>query len=176
MATTFVKQRPVADASPGAFQSSSGMGGSGEVTVDDAAFLLAAFDNGALGSFEASRFAAGRKNYNYFEIYGSEGSLSFNLERMNELKCFSNDHAPGTQGFRTILVTEPENPYLSHWWPPGHIIGYEHTFFHAVSNFIDAIAAKKEIRPNFEDGVKEMQILDAGLESMRTGNRVYIGT
>ncbi len=176
MAATFVKERPLADASAGAFQSSSKLRESGEVTVEDAAFMLATFENGAVGSFESTRFAAGRKNYNQFEIYGSSGSLLFNLERMNELRYFCNDDASGNQGFRTILVTEPEHPYISRWWPPGHIIGYEHTFVHAVADFLCAVAEAKEIRPNFEDGVREMQVLDAGLESIRAGNRVFVET
>ena len=176
MAATFVKQRPLPDVSAGAFQSGSKVSESGEVTVEDAAFMLATFENGALGSFESTRFAAGRKNYNHFEVYGSSGSLSFNLERMNELRYFCNDDASGNRGFRTILVTESEHPYISQWWPPGHIIGYEHTFVHAAADFLRAVAEAKEIRPNFEDGVREMQVLDAGLESICTGNRVFLGT
>ena len=104
------------------------------MTVDDAAFMLLDFDNGALGSIETTRFAGGRKNYNDFEIYGSKGSLKFNFERMNELQ-FSDLTLPlEEQGYRTILVTEGVHPYLSAWWPCGHIIGYEHTFVNAFND------------------------------------------
>ena len=91
----------------------------GNVTVDDAAFMVAEFENGALGSFEASRFASGRKNYNYFEIYGSKGSLLFDLERMNELQYLEPGDPADEQGFRTILVTNATHPYIGAWWPPG---------------------------------------------------------
>lgn len=114
---------------------------------------------GALGSFAATRFAPGRKNYNYFEIYGSKGSLIFDLERMNELKFFSSDDPDNTQGFRTILATEKVHDYISAWWSPGHLIGYEHGFVHAV------------IEPNFYDGMKKMEVLDAGLRSAEIGGR-----
>jgi len=127
-----------------------------------------------LGSFEASRFATGRKNYNFFEIYGSRGSLIFNLERMNELQYFSNDDEEGTQGFRTILATEGVHDYIANWWPPGHLIGYEHEFVHAVVDFVDAIDKCSSISPNFDDGVKEMEILDAALLSAKEGRTITL--
>jgi predicted dehydrogenase len=174
MTASFISERPLPDASAGAFAAGVKSAGRGPVTVEDAAFLLARFDNGALGSFEASRFAAGRKNFNSFEIYGSEGAMAFNLERMNELEYFSNSDPAAAQGFRTILATEAEHPYVGKWWPPGHIIGYEHTFMHAMADFLGAVASGGAIHPNFHDGVKEMTLLDAGLESARTGRRVLI--
>jgi predicted dehydrogenase len=174
MTTTFVKERPLPGAGAATF--SAGAGGAsemGEVTVDDAAFMLAEFDNGALGSFEASRFAPGRKNFNYFEIYGSQGSIVFNLERMNELQFFRRDDPAFAQGFRTILATEGgQHDYVSAWWPPGHMIGYEHEFHHAVVDFMDAIANHTPIAPNFYDGLREIEILTAGLESAATGQKV----
>jgi len=175
MTSHFVTERPLADASAGAFQSGSRSHATGPVTVEDASFMVAEFANGALGSFDATRFAPGRKNYNCFEIYGSLGSLAFNLERMNELEYFSAEDAAGAQGFRTILATEAKHPYISAWWPPGHIIGYEHTFVHAAADFLRAVVSGGEIRPNFEDGLRVMEILDAGLESAREGRRVTVG-
>ena len=136
--------------------------------------MVVEFENGALGSFEASRFATGRKNFNYFEIYGDKGALIFDLERMNELQYFSSDDPTCCQGFRTILVTEPEHPYVAAWWPPGHIIGYEHEFVHAAVDFLEAVDKGTEIRPNLHDGMKVMQVLDAGLDSAATGKRIPV--
>lgn len=172
----FVSTRPLDSAGGGAFDARSTRTERGAVTVEDAAFMLAEFENGVLGSFEASRFATGRKNYNAFEIYGSEGSLAFNLERMNELQYFSERDDADARGFRTILATESLHPYMSHWWPPGHIIGYEHTFTHAMADFLEAIATGQVVRPDFADGVKEMRVLEAGLESARTGCKVDLAS
>ena len=175
MTARFIGERPLPlEGTSGAFQAGSSSQSMGDVTVDDAAFVLAEFDNGALGSFESSRFALGRKNHNCFEIYGSDGSLAFNLERMNELQFFSARDAAHAQGFRTILATEELHPYVGHWWPPGHIIGYEHTFVHAMADFLTAIHEGHGIRPNFHDGVREMQVLDAALESAGEGRRVQV--
>lgn len=174
MTRQFVATRPVASAGGGAFDARATATERGAVTVEDAAFMLAEFESGALGSFEASRFATGRKNFNSFEIYGSEGSIAFNLERMNELQHFSEKDDAEAQGFRTILATESLHPYMQHWWPPGHIIGYEHTFTHAIADFLSAIAKGEPICPDFRDGVIEMQILEAGLESAQSGARIKI--
>ncbi len=171
----FIRERPLPDEeAAGTFKGATQGNDTGRVSVEDAAFMLAEFENGALGSFEATRFAVGRKNYNYFEIYGSKGSLIFDLERMNELQFFSNEDPDDSQGFRTILATEPSHAYVENWWPPGHIIGYEHEFVHAVVDFLDAIANKKIIEPNFFDGMKEMQILEAGLKSAADGKSVVL--
>lgn len=176
MMTTFIKERPLPGAGAATF--TAGSGGSaetGEVTVDDASFMLAEFENGALGSFEASRFAPGRKNYNYFEIYGSDGSIVFNLERMNELQLFRRDDPAYAQGFRTIIATEGgQHDYIANWWPPGHIIGYEHEFHHAVVDFMAAIETGAPIAPNFYDGLKEVEVLAAGSKSAETGKRVEL--
>lgn len=176
MTTTFIKERPLPGKGAATFSAGeSGAAEKGQVTVDDAAFMLAEFENGALGSFEASRFAPGRKNYNYFEIYGSKGSIAFNLERMNELQLYLRDDPAYAQGFRTIMVTEGgEHEYIANWWPPGHIIGYEHEFHHAVKDFMDAIAAGESITPNFYDGLKEMEILSAGVRSAAEGVKVTL--
>jgi predicted dehydrogenase len=175
MTSNFVKERPLPDeAASGTFSGKVKGKQKGAVTVEDAAFMLAEFENGALGSFEATRFAPGRKNYNYFEIYGSKGSLIFDLERMNELKFFSNDDPADAQGFRTILATENVHDYMPGWWPPGHIIGYEHEFVHAMVDFCHAITHNKKIEPNFNDGLKEMMVLEAGLRSAETGRQVTV--
>lgn len=157
---TFIKQRPVlreVDDRLGG-QASTEMG---EVTVDDAAMFLARFENGAIGTFEATRFALGRKNYNRFEINGSKGSLVFNLERMNELELYLESDREGTRGFRTIQVTEGVHPYISAWWPPGHIIGYEHTFTHLVRDALEAISKNEQPSPNFYDGLRCQAVLEA---------------
>jgi len=173
MTANFITERPLPGAGAATFSAGSGGGGAmGKVTVEDAAFLVVQFANGALGSFEATRFANGRKNYNTFEIYGDKGSLIFDLERMNELQYFSSDDPAYAQGFRTILATESAHAYMEHWWPPGHIIGYEHEFTHAVVDFMQAIADKGSISPNFADGLAEMKVLEAALESAKTGRRI----
>ena len=177
MTAQFIKERPLPDeVASGTFSGASKGTGRGTVTVEDAAFMTVEFANGALGSFEASRFAPGRKNYNYFEIYGSKGSIIFDLERMNELKFFSNDDPGNAQGFRTIIATEGGvHDYVGNWWPPGHIIGYEHEFVHAMVDFLKAVETKTKIEPNFYDGMKEMEVLDAGLRSAQTGKAVELG-
>jgi predicted dehydrogenase len=170
----FYEKRPLPGSGAGTFKSGTGAAEMGEQTVDDASFMVAEFENGALGSFEASRFANGRKNFNYFEIYGSKGSLAFDLERMNELQYLSMDDPADSQGFRTILVTNSTHPYVGAWWPPGHIIGYEHEFTHAVVDFLNALSKGTPITPNFCDGMKDMQVLEAGLVSAASGRKVAI--
>jgi predicted dehydrogenase len=129
--------------------------------VDDAAAFLARFENGAMGTFEATRLAPGRRNHNSFEINGSGGSLAFDLERMNELSVYFEDDAPDVKGFRTVLVTEPDHPFMGAWWPPGHIIGYEHTFVHTIKDLLEGIAAGKSPAPTFDDGYRCQAVLDA---------------
>jgi predicted dehydrogenase len=174
MLKTFITERPLPGEGAGTFKAGTGATDLGKVTVDDAAFMVVEFENGALGSFEASRFANGRKNYNYFEIYGSKGSLIFNLERMNELQFLDLSDTADEQGFRTILVTNSTHPYISAWWPPGHIIGYEHEFSHAIVDFLAAIEKGTKISPNFYDGMKAMQVLDAAIQSSDTGKKVTV--
>jgi predicted dehydrogenase len=159
---TFIKERPLQEASTGALAASA-VGGTqmGEVTVDDAAAYLARFENGAMGTFEATRFAAGRRNHNSFEINGSQGSVVFDLERMNELEVYFVDDPADVQGFRTVTVTEPDHPYIEAWWPPGHTIGYEHTFIHTIKDLLDGIAAGENPAPSFEDGYRVQAVLDA---------------
>ena len=172
---TFVKERPLPQGSAGGTFKAGGAGTEmGQVTVEDAVSMVVEFENGALGSFEATTFAPGRKNFNTFEIYGSKGSLIFNLERMNELQYFSVDDPQREAGFRTILATEDVHPYIANWWPPGHNIGYEHEFHHAVADFLTAVDQGTGINPNFYDGLKGMEVLEAGLLSAATGQRVQL--
>lgn len=172
LTTNFIKERPLPGEGAATFSAGSGAATArGEVTVEDASLMLVEFSNGAIGSFEATRFAPGRKNRNTFEIYGSEGSLAFDLERMNELQYHSRKDAEHTQGFRTILATESCHPYIKHWWPPGHIIGYEHEFTHAVVDFVEAVAHRRPIDPDFRDGLKCIRVLEAGLKSAASGKR-----
>jgi predicted dehydrogenase len=173
MEKTFIKKRPVPSSMTGLSATSAG-GALADVTVEDASNFLFQFDNGALGSLEASRMCPGRKNYQTFEINGSEGSVYFSFERMNELQFFSRSDASHAQGFRTIQVTEPEHAYLEAWWPPGHIIGYEHTFIHEVKDLIEAIVADEMPQPSFEDGVKCQAVVDSVIESAKTRRWVEV--
>ena len=152
---TFVKQRPL----------KSGARKTGRVTVDDAVAMIGRFENGALASLEATRFAPGRKNSLTLEINGSAGSLFFDLEEMNRLKFFSGRDPQDRQGFRDIIVTEPSHPYIDKWWPPGHIIGYEHTFIHTMADFVKAVVDGKSVQPTFEDGLQNQRVLDAVSQS-----------
>lgn len=161
MMETFIKERPLEEASAGGGLSASGGAETGEVTVDDAAAFLARFENGAIGTFEATRFAAGRRNQNGFEINGSKGSVAFDLERMNELEVFFVDDEADVQGFRTVNVTEPDHPYVGAWWPPGHIIGYEHTFVHTMKDLMEGIKTGESPAPTFEDAYRVQAVLDA---------------
>ena len=160
--TTFIKERPLEVTSGGGsgLQAQSGAE-KGEVTVDDATSFLARFASGATGVFEATRLAAGRRNYNSFEVNGSLGSLRFNLERLDELDVYFVEDETGLQGFRTINVTEPVHPYAGHWWPAGHIIGWEHTFVHAIADLMEGIKTGVNPAPTFEDGVRCQAVLDA---------------
>jgi predicted dehydrogenase len=153
-AETFIKERPL----PGTDADRPEMG---EVTVNEAAAFLARFENGAIGTFETSPLVPGRKAREFFEINGSKGSVLFDLERMNELQVYFEDDPPEASSFRTILVTEPEHPYMEGWWPPGHIIGYEHTFVHTVKDLLGGIAAGESPAPTFEDGYRTQAVLDA---------------
>ena len=159
MTETFVKERPLED----------GSGETGEVTVDDAAAFLARFENGAVGTFEATRFAAGRRNQNSFEVNGSKGSVAFDLERMNELEVFFTEDDADVQGFRTVNVTEPDHPYTGAWWPAGHILGYEHTFIHTMKDLMDGIETGVSPAPTFEDGYRCQAVLDAVERSAASG-------
>lgn len=157
---TFIKERPLPAEEIGlAAKVGEQMG---EVDVDDASLSIVTFDNGAIGYIEATRFAPGRKNYNRFEINCENGSIVFNLERMNELEVYFRDDAPEVHGFHQVMVTEPgAHKYIAAWWPPGHIIGYEHTFVHTVYDYLSGVAGKEDFEPDFYDGVQCQRVLDA---------------
>jgi predicted dehydrogenase len=148
----------------------------GKVTVDDAAMFIGRFQNGALANLEATRFALGRKNHIAIEINGSKGSLSFDFEDMNRLKYFDNTQPADRQGFRDILVTQGggTHPYVGAWWPPGHIIGYEHTFAHTIADFVNAVVDGKPVQPTFEDGLKNERVLEAVEESAKSRQWVKV--
>ena len=133
----------------------------GKVTVDDAVTTIGQFRNGALANLEATRFAHGRKNSITLEINGSAGSLVFDLEEMNRLRYYDAREPDERRGFRDILVTEATHPFIKNWWPPGHVIAYEHTFVHTVADFVEAVCAGKSVQPTFEDGVKNQRVLEA---------------
>jgi predicted dehydrogenase len=156
---TFVKKRPL-PASTGTLGGVAGEG-MGEVTVDDAAAFLGRFTGGALATFEATRFALGRKNAIRIEVNGSAGSLAFDFEDMNVLEFFDGAEPAETAGFRRIVVTEPEHPYVAAWWPAGHGLGYEHGFTHQVVDLVTALAAGEQPRPSFADGLQVQRVLDA---------------
>ena len=157
MSETFVKQRPL----PGK------RGQRGKVTVDDAVSVLGRFRNGALATLEATRFAPGRRNGLTIEINGSGGSLVFDLEQMNRLQFYRTEDAEGRRGFREILVTESVHPYLEHWWPPGHLIGYEHSFVHTIADFVGAVVARRSAAPTFADGLANQRVIEAIERSAR---------
>jgi len=168
---TFVDERPVPGGDEGSLEGSGGESTeTREVTVDDAYTAQAEFENGAMATFEASRFANGRKNDHTIAIEGSKGSLSFSLERLNELELLTE----GDRGFQTINVTDPDDPYIDHWWPPGHVIGWEHTFVHENYEFLSAAAAGEAHSPSFEDGYRVQELLAAVEESDESGEWVDV--
>jgi predicted dehydrogenase len=168
MLTTFIKERPLPAEGEGAW-GAKGQKGKGKVTVDDDANLLARFKNGSVGVFESSRFAGGRRNFNTWQVYGSKGSMAFNQERMNELELYDRTEPSDRQGFKTISVTEASHPYVGAWWPPGHIIGYEHTFVHAIRDFLAAVEKDRLPESNFRQGVRNQAVLDAVERSAKSG-------
>ena len=165
---TFVRSRPLPSASSGL--SASGDGAAlGEVTVDDAALFLARLGGGAVATYEATRFATGRKNGLRVELNGSLGSLVFDFERMNELSFYDGTLPEAERGFTRILVTEPVHPYMAAWWPPGHPIGYEHTFTHEMRDLISAIAEGADPTPSFSDALQVQLVLEAVAQSAASG-------
>ncbi|UWG50275.1 putative dehydrogenase [Halalkaliarchaeum sp. AArc-CO] len=156
---TFVDERPM-----------PGEDGTRPVTVDDAYSAQAAFENGAVGTFEASRFATGHKNDHSIAIHGSAGSLRFSLERLNELEVMRE----GNRGYETILVTDETDPYVDRWWPPGHVIGWEHTFVHENYEFLSSVADGEAFSPSFSEAYRVQQVLAAIQESDDRGEWVAI--
>jgi predicted dehydrogenase len=160
LTTTFVGERPRPDGT-----------GPGPVTVDDAALFTARLGAGIVASFEATRFASGRKNGLRIELNGERGSLAFDLERLNELELHDHTEEARAAGFRRILVTEPTDPYVSAWWPPGHVLGWEHTFTHEVADLVNAISADTDPVPSFADGLQVQRVLDAVQDSAEHESR-----
>ncbi len=151
-------------------------GGTVRVDVDDAFEALVELDGGAVGTLEASRFCQGRKNALTFEINGSKGSIAFDLERLNELEVHLAGSAPGgrAHGFRRVIVSEADHPFWEHWWPHGHLIGWEHTFVHELHHLLQAIATDGDVRPHgadFEDGYRAAEVCDAIVRSAQHGQR-----
>jgi predicted dehydrogenase len=167
MTKTFIDERPLPDGS-----------GTGKVDVDDAFVAAVEFENGAIGTLEATRFGGGRKNYEVLEINAEKGSIHFNLERLNELNVFWVDEEPKeTQGFHNVLVTEGHHPWIDYWWPHGHIIGWEHTFVHELTHLLDCIVNDKDVAPygaSFEDGYRAAVVCDAISESAAAKKQVDI--
>jgi predicted dehydrogenase len=164
---TFTTERPLPDGS-----------GTGKVEVDDAFVTTVEFANGAIGTLEGTRFAAGRKNHQALEINGEKGSISFDLERLNELGVYWVDEQPReTRGFHDVIVTEPFHPYMRNWWPQGHIIGWEHTFVHEITHLLDAIVNDHEVGPigaTFADGYRAAAVCEAIGESAATRRQVDV--
>ena len=156
---TITKQRPLEDGS-----------GVGEVTVDDVAIFTGRFDNGMLGSFEATRFATGRKNALRVEVSGSDGAIAFDLEDLNSLEYYDATAPATAQGFTKILVTEAEHPYVAAWWPPGHMLGYEHAFSNQARDFVVDVIAGEQPTPSFADGLQVQRVLAAVEASAGSGS------
>lgn len=171
---TFIKRRPKLAATTGGLGAAASQE-MGDVTVDDAAAWIARFANGAMGTFEVTRFGTGNKNGEHIEINGSEGSLRFSLERLNELEYYSRKDEPDMQGWRDVLITEGVHQYANAWWPSGHIIGWEQTFTHEFYDFFRAIVEDRPASPSFEDGLKVNQILDAVEKSSETRSWQQVG-
>lgn len=161
MSETFIKERPLLADTEGGLAGFKASGEKGPVTVDDVTAFLARFDNGATGTFEATRLAPGRKNYNRWEVNGEKGSIAFNLERMNEFEIYLTDDPEGVQGFHLVQATESFMPYMSAYWPVAHIIGYEHTFVNMMKDFLEAVGSGKPFSPDFRDGYRNQAVLDA---------------
>ncbi|WP_353953845.1 Gfo/Idh/MocA family oxidoreductase [Knoellia sp. S7-12] len=166
---TFVRERPLPESSHGL--SSQAGTGRGAVTVDDAAVFLARLDGGALATFEATRFATGRKNSIRLEVNGTRGSIAFDFEDMNVLQVHDATTPSRESGFTRVIVTEPSHPYVEHWWPAGHGLGYEHGFTHQAADLLAAIADGTDPEPSFADGLAVQEVLAAVETSAANGSR-----
>ncbi len=165
MTEIFVKERPVQD-QPGERK---------QIVIDDSCTFLVQFVNGSNGTFEATRYARGRKNHNSFEINGEEGSLYFDLENMHQLQYFNHGDPPHLQGWRTIMVTAFEHPYMKKWWVPGCVIGYEHTFVNALADFLGALETREPTHPSFGDALETQKVHDSVLSSAQKKKWVDVG-
>ncbi|MEF3352835.1 Gfo/Idh/MocA family oxidoreductase [Paenibacillus sp. GYB006] len=168
MSETFIKERPIASAMTGLTATKGNADTEkGPVTVDDATLFLARFENGTIGSFEATRFAAGHRSTNSFEVNGSKGSVRFDFERMNELEVYFTSDEEDVQGFRRVLATDGAHKYAEAWWPAGHPIGFDQTFTHEMVEFMNAIEEDRQPVPNFSDGVACQAVLEAVEKSVQ---------
>ncbi len=164
MTETFIKERELQD-EPGKMKT---------VGIDDACAFLVRFKNGAMGTFESTRYARGRKNQNNLEVNGENGSIFFDLEDAHQLQYFDHRDDAHVHGWRTILVTDFEHPYMDHWWVPGCVIGYEHTFINALADFLKAQEAGEKVQPDFRCALQTQIVCDAVLESAKTGQWVKV--
>ena len=155
MSEIFIKDRQRPDGAPA------------RVEIEDACAFLARFVNGSNGTFEATRYSRGRKNKNSFEVNGESGSIYFDLEDMHQLQYFNHEEPAHVQGWRTILVTGTEHPYMANWWVPGCVVGYEHTFINALADFLRGLERGERVRPDFRDALETQAVVDAVLESAR---------
>jgi predicted dehydrogenase len=165
---TFTEERPIPVDDVG--RNSVPSGEMGEVTVDDSVWTLLRFEKEAFGTMEATRMATGQLCSNRFEVYGSEGGLTFDFMRLNELQYFSLEDPAGRQGWRTIHATQPNHPYVEAWWPAGHSLGYEHTFPHLLVDFFEAYAADEMPNPDFSDALRTQAVMEAVEKSSKSGN------
>lgn len=166
MTETFIKERELQD-EPGTVK---------PVGIDDACAFLVRFANGSMGTFESTRYARGRKNFNTFEMNGAQGSISFSIEDAHRLKYFDHGDDDHVHGWRDVLVTDSEHPYMSHWWVPGCAIGYEHTFTHAVADFLAGLQTGTGTQPDFRCALQTQFVCDAVLESAKSGQWVTVAT
>jgi predicted dehydrogenase len=156
---TLVAERPLLpDGNDRAVKDGPAMG---TVTVDDVALFTGRFENGALGSFVASRMSTGRKNSLRIEVSGSRGAIAFDLEDMNSISFFDFTGRADRQGFTKVLVTSPAHPYVAAWWPPGHVLGWEHGFSHEIKDFVEAVCQGRQPTPSFADGLQVQRVLEA---------------
>jgi len=173
MQETFVKQRPIATSMDGFSAAASDQ--LGDVDVDDASSMLLRFkDQQAMGYIEVTRYGAGHRNQNRIEINGSNGSIIFDMEKMNELLYYSSKDPDETQGYRRIQVGEAIHPYTANWWPAGHIIGFGDTFVNQAYDFVSAILKREQVTPDFRDGLQCQVILDAANRSAESGRWVAV--
>ena len=175
---TFIKERPVlSDVGAGLSAKAAGKGRTAKVTVDDAVLSLARLSGGGVATFEATRFAQGNLNGNKLEVNGEKGAVRFNFERMNELEFYDASAPAEVRGWTTVMATDPgEHKYFGAWWPPGHIIGYEHTFIHQAADIARAFGAAKPkpIQPDFADAVKTQAVLEAMSRSAKSRRWVKV--
>ena len=164
MTETFIKEREV-QGQPGVTK---------PVGIDDACAFLVRFQNGSIGTFESTRYARGRKNQNTFEVNGEHGSIAFDLEDAHRLQYFDHRDDSHVHGWRDILVTDNEHPYMAHWWVPGCVIGYEHTFINALADFLTGLETGQPTQPDFRCAQETQRVCDAVLESARTGRWVDV--